>query len=78
MLCGGYKAKPTGPLIAAAVGFGLSMEAAAPLPARVHTVPRRSSLQHEYDAAHIWTANMADSTIAITFPASQSIMASSY
>ena len=59
MLCGGYKANPMGLLIAAEVAFGLSMEIAVPLPARVHTVPRRSSLQHEYDASHMRTAKKA-------------------
>ena len=61
---------PTGALIAAAVGFGLSMGLPpAPLPARVHTVPRRSSLQHEYEALHTRTwrtaaTRAAASTIA--------------
>ena len=37
-----------GPSSAAVLAFGLSMLFGSPLPARVHTVPRRSSLQHEY------------------------------
>ena len=40
------------------------MEALVPLPARVQTMPRRSSLQHEYDALHMRTAKMAMSAHA--------------
>ena len=39
---------PTGPAIEAVLALGLSMLFGSPLPASVHTVPRRSSLQHEY------------------------------
>ena len=67
ILCGGYKATPAGPQIAAAVGFGLSMVVPSPLPARVHTVPRRSSLQHEYEAAHTreWSATATRATASM-------------
>ena len=50
MLCGGYIAMPMGLPNAAVLALRLSMLSGFPLPARVHTVPCRSSLQHEYVA----------------------------
>ena len=49
-----YKATAMGQLNVAVLALGLSMDSAVPLPARVQTVPRRSSLQHEYVVLLMW------------------------
>ena len=49
---------PAGELNAAVLALGLSVLFGSPLPARVHTVPRRSSLQHEYVALMAWSRSV--------------------
>ena len=67
MLFGGNKATPTGEKKVAVLASGLSILFGFPLPARLHTVPRRSSLQHEYVALLTWSRSVraAASTSAL-------------